>query len=154
MYTHAPNDYVCPICLGVRGIENERTLVRSQDIVYRDDQVMAFIASYFIGENPGHVIVVPLEHYENLYALPEEVGAQIFTVSKQMSLAMKKAYSCEGVMVLQNNEPASGQHAFHYHLHLFPRYENDDIFAHMGNKRETTLEERVLYAQKIRDALV
>ena len=154
MYNHAPTDYVCPICLGVQGIENEQTLIRQEDIVYTDEHVMAFIASYFIGKNSGHIIVVPRDHFENLYDLPDGLGAKIFAVSQRIALAMKKAYSCEGVMVLQNNEPASGQHAFHYHLHLFPRYENDDIFASMGNKRETALEERLSYAHKIKDALL
>ena len=62
---------------------------------------------------------------------------------------MKKAYGCEGVTVQQNNEPTGGQHAFHYHLHLFPRYENDNIHQHMSNKRTTTPKERSGFAKKI-----
>lgn len=152
MYNHAPSHYVCPICLGVQGIENEKTLIRQSDIVYKDESVMAFIASYFIGNNPGHLIVVPTAHYENLYDLPDEVGAHIFSIARKIAITMKKAYGCEGVMTLQNNEPASGQHAFHYHLHLFPRYANDELHTRMMTKRETTVEERLPYAEKIRNA--
>lgn len=149
MHNHAPSDYVCPICLGVQGVENDKTLIRASDIVYRDQLVMVFIASYFIGQNDGHLIVVPLEHYENLYDLPDEVGSHLFTVSRRFAKILKQAYNCDGVMILQNNEPASGQHAFHYHTHLFPRYENDNIFEHMNRKRETTSEERKPFAEKI-----
>jgi histidine triad (HIT) family protein len=153
MYTHAPTDYICPICLGVQGIENDKTLIRNSDIVYKDEQVMVFIASYFIGNNPGHLIVVPIAHFENMYDLPDAIGAHIFSTARKVAIAMKQAYQCEGVMTLQNNEPASGQHAFHYHLHLFPRYENDDIHTHMTKKRETNADERLPYAEKIRKYL-
>ncbi len=153
MYTHAPAEYICPICLGVQGIESEKTLIKKQDIVYKDEHVMVFVASYFIGNNPGHLIIVPLIHYENLYDLPGEIGSHIFAIARKMAIAMKEAYQCEGVMTLQNNEPASGQHAFHYHLHLFPRYTNDEIHTHMTSKRETTPEERLPYAQRIKKAL-
>jgi histidine triad (HIT) family protein len=153
MYNHAPKDYKCPICLGVAGIENEDTLIRQSDIVYRDDLAMVFIASYFIGSNSGHLIIVPTSHYENLYELPDEVGQHIFTLSKRMALVMKQAYACEGVTTQQNNEPAGGQHAFHYHLHLFPRYTGDNIYQHMGSKRTTDAEERLPFAEKIRQTL-
>ena len=137
----------------MQGIENDKTLIRATDIVFRDDQVMVFIASYFIGNSPGHLIVVPLEHFENFYDLPDNIGSHLFSVARKMAIAMKKAYTCEGVMVLQNNEPVSGQHAFHYHIHLFPRYINDEIHSHMTTKRETTVEERNPYAEKIRGIL-
>lgn len=154
MYNHAPADYICPICLGVQGIENDKTLIRTSDIVFRDDQVMVFVASYFIGNNPGHLIVVPLQHFENYYDLPDEVSSHLFSVGRKIAITMKRAYGCEGIMVLQNNEPASGQHAFHYHLHLFPRYSNDEIHTHMSSKRETTVEERLTYANKMKKALL
>lgn len=151
MYNHAPPDYICPICLGVQGTENDKTLIRQPDIVYRDEQVMVFIASYFIGQNSGHLIVVPTQHFENLYDLPDDIGAHLFSIARRAATVMRQAYNCQGVMTLQNNEPASGQHAFHYHLHLFPRYANDQIFEHMTSKRETTPDERLPFAQKIKN---
>lgn len=153
MYNHAPQNYVCPICLGVQGVENEQTLIRASDIIYQDQTVTVFIASYWIGKNSGHVIVVPNQHIEHLYDLPDELGAAIVATARRMAIAMKKAYVCDGITLQQNNEPAGGQHAFHYHLHLFPRYEGDDIYAHLKNKRETTVEERLPYAEKMRQAL-
>lgn len=65
------------------------------------------------------------------------------------AVIMRQAYGCEGVTVLQNNEPAGGQHLFHYHMHLFPRYENDALHAHMLEKRTATPEERMEYVEKI-----
>lgn len=77
----------------------------------------------------------------------------IFSVAKKYATKMKEAYGCDGVNMLQNNEPAAGQHAFHYHLHLFPRYEGDDIWKQMGNKRETTREERIEFVGRFKYAI-
>lgn len=153
IHNHVKENYICPICLGVSGVENDDTLIRKGDILYRDEKVMVFIASYFIGKNSGHLIVVPIQHYEHLYDLPDDVGAHIFRISRTMSVAMKEAYQCAGVTTQQNNEPAGGQHAFHYHLYLFPRYENDELYSYMGKKRQTTPEERAEYAAKMKGVL-
>jgi len=69
MYNHAATEYKCPICLGVKGIENADTLLKHTDLVVKDDLITAFINSFFIVNNTGHVIIVPNEHFENLYAL-------------------------------------------------------------------------------------
>jgi len=154
MYNHASPDYVCPICLGVSGAESEDTLLRLTDIVYIDEFVTAFINSFWIKNNPGHVIVVPNDHYENLYDLPNDLGSHIFAVAKKISIAMKKAYKCDGITTFQNNEPAGGQHAFHYHFHIFPRYTNDDLHANMMNKQLADPAKRKEYADKLRAKLL
>jgi histidine triad (HIT) family protein len=153
MFNHAPKDYKCPICLGIQGIENDDTLIRQTDIVYQDDLVTAYISSFFIGNNPGHIVIVPNKHFENLFDLSVEYASKIFEVSKKIAIALKNAYKCDGITTLQNNEPAGGQHAFHYHLHVFPRYENDELYKYMLEKQPTLAEERLLYADKIKKAL-
>lgn len=154
MYSHSPKDYDCPICLGIQGIENDKTLLKLQDIVYIDELVTAFINSFWIKNNPGHVIVVPNTHYENIYDLPDHLGAHIHKVAKQVAIAMKKAYGCDGITTLQNNEPAGGQHAFHYHFHIFPRYEGDNLHTNMMDKQLADPAKRIEYAEKLRSALV
>lgn len=151
MHNHAPANYSCPICFGVRGIENEHTLLKKDDLVYKDEFVSAFINSFWIGKNEGHVIVVPNDHFENLYDVPDEVGAHIFAVAKKIALALKETYHCHGVTLRQNNGPAGDQHAFHYHLHVFPRYDNDDFNRNMAEKsRLSDPEERRPYSQKLK----
>lgn len=153
MFNHAPEGYKCPICLGIQGIENEDTLIRKSDIVYKDDKITAFISSYFIGNNPGHIIISPNDHFENIYDLPESYNSKILRVAKKVALALKDAYKCDGITLLQNNEPEGGQHAFHYHLHIFPRYKNENLHKNMMAKKETTPEERLSYANKVKNRL-
>lgn len=150
MYNHTPKNYKCPICLAIKGIESVDTMMKQNDIVYRDDLVMAAINSKFVGNNPGHVIVVPLKHYENLYDLPEEEACRIMDVAKKIAVAIKNVRNCDGVMILQNNEPASGQHAFHYHMHIFPRFNDDNLHENMSNASVSSPEERRLFSEELK----
>jgi len=123
-------------------------------MIYHDELVSAFINSFWIGVNRGHVIVVTNEHFENLYMLPGYVGERIFTVSQKIAMAMKDAYNCSGISIRQNNEPAGDQHAFHYHMHVFPRYENDNFNQRMAEQSYLSNPiERLAYAQKIMRSL-
>ncbi len=154
MFNHAPKDYKCPICLGIQGVESEETLLKQADLVYKDDLVSVFVNSFWIGTVEGHLIVVPNEHYENVYELPDEVGHRVSEVIKKMSLALKEAYKCDGITSRQNNEPAGNQHAFHYHHHIFPRYEGDKFNENMTQK--SILSEpnkRVEYVEKLKAVL-
>lgn len=153
MYNHAPQNYKCPICIAIRGEENSDTLITQSDIIYKDDLVTAFISSFFVGKNPGHIIIVPNHHVENIYEISIDHASRIQAIMQKCALALKKAYGCDGISTLQNNEPAGNQHAFHYHFHVFPRYKNDDLFKNMLDKKLSTPKERKLYAEKIKAAL-
>lgn len=153
MHNHAPTDYFCPVCLGIKGEVSDKTLLLPQDIIYKDDICTTFINSFWFKNNPGHVIVVPNEHYENIYDLPDDLGAHIFSVAHEIAIKMREIYGCDGITLLQNNEPVGGQHAFHYHLHIFPRYEGDDLHKHMDNKQLADPVQRLIYANKLRASL-
>lgn len=152
MYNHAPKDYKCVLCLPAQGIESEDTMMKQADIFYKDDLVMAAVNSKFIETNPEHVIIFPIKHYENIYEMPDEVSARVAKVAKQIAIALKEIRKCEGITTQQNNEPASGQHAFHYHFHIFPRRAGDKLYS--GSPvRVSGPSERVPYANALRQYL-
>ena len=74
----------------------------------------------------GHALILPKEHYANVIALPEEVTAKAFILAKKMAAKMMEVLHCDGVNVVQNNGEAAGQTVFNFHIHLIPRYENDN----------------------------
>lgn len=151
MFNHAPEGYQCPICLAIKGVENEATMIKQADIIWRDEQIMVLLSSKFVGKHPGHVLVVPVEHYENIFDLPEDVGHRIFDVAKKVAVALKDVRKCEGVTTMQNNEPAGNQHAFHYHFHVFPRFEGDILHEEMGKSRVSEPEERGQYVVPLKE---
>lgn len=146
MYNHAPEDYTCPFCLISQRLDS--TLTKQQDVIYRNNFITAFIPSHFWENNKGHVIIIPNEHFENIYALPDELGAHIHRAARRVALALKECYQCEGISTRQHNEPGGNQDVWHYHLHIFPRYKGDDLY--LMCRRPTTPEERLPYAEKLR----
>ncbi|MEK7105407.1 MAG: HIT family protein [Patescibacteria group bacterium] len=150
MHNHAPADYHCPICLAIQGVENEHTWIKQTDIFHRDELVFGFISSKSLKGNEGHPIIVPLEHFENFYDLPAEYGHRIFEVGQKVAVALKEIRKCDGVTILQNNEPAGDQHAFHYHFHVFPRYSGDTFREQLGKPRVSDPSERVEHAAALR----
>ena len=152
--SRAPQNYVCPICVGLKGGPSDATLIKPSDTVYADDLVTVLINSFFVEGNDGHAIIVPNEHYENLYTLPPAVGHRVFEVAQKVALAMKQAYACDGITLRQNNEPAADQHAFHFHLHVFPRYDGDNYNGALpANKKLADPTVRAEFAQKLAAAL-
>ena len=129
MYTHAPPNYICPFCLVARQIKNENVYTVDGDIAYRTESITAMISSHQWANNHGHVIIIPNEHYENIYDLPIHFAAKIHEAAQKIALAMKAAYRCDGISTRQHNEPAGNQDVWHYHLHVFPRYHNDNLYT-------------------------
>jgi histidine triad (HIT) family protein len=150
MYNHAPENYICPLCQIAKG---EPTTIGSQEesVFYRDEFITAFIAGKWWRSNPGHVIVMPTSHIENLYDIPDDIGHKIFDLSKRIALALKETYKCDGVSTKQHNEPAGNQEVWHYHLHVLPRYEGDNHYINDKNTYWPTTEEKQPYADKLRD---
>ena len=73
----------------------------------------------------GHALVLPKEHYANLFELPEDVAAGAMKVAKKVAATMKEKLSCDGLNLIQNNGECAGQSVMHFHLHVIPRYRND-----------------------------
>ena len=79
-----------------------------------------------LGPAKGHALILPKEHYANLYEIDEEVAAKAFKLAKKMVTELTEVLGCDGYNVVQNNGEAAGQTVFHFHMHLIPRYKNDD----------------------------
>jgi histidine triad (HIT) family protein len=86
-----------------------------------------------------------------VYDISDNVLAKIHVFSKQLALAMKELYSCDGVSIRQHNEPAGYQEVWHYHLHVIPRYIDDNLYPNYPNKVRSDDTIRAEYAKKLRD---
>ena len=73
----------------------------------------------------GHTLILPKDHYDNIFSMPEDVVAKAFVLAKKTAARLKEATGCDGINVLQNNGLAAGQTVFHFHIHLIPRYDED-----------------------------
>jgi histidine triad (HIT) family protein len=101
-------------------------------IVYEDGNVLVFMDLH--PANVGHTLVVPREHWETIYDIPEKILADLFVVVKRVSIAVKKAVGAEGISILQFNERAAGQSVKHFHVHVIPRFRGDSISKSIGSR--------------------
>ena len=94
--------------------------------IYEDDKVLAILdlsqATF------GHTLVMPKAHYENIFDLEEETAKHLFSVVKKISNHYKEVLpNLKGINLLHNNGSKAGQTVMHYHMHILPRYEDDDL---------------------------
>lgn len=75
----------------------------------------------------GHALILPKEHYANLYELDDEVAAKVLPLAKKMITKLTDILGCDGYNLVQNNGEVAGQTVFHFHLHMIPRYKDDGV---------------------------
>lgn len=92
-------------------------------ICYEDSDALAFMDIQPV--NPGHVLVVPRRHFEQIEDVPAELAMHLFRVATKLAPAVKKASDAEGINVVVNSGSAAGQDEPHYHVHVIPRRQND-----------------------------
>lgn len=91
--------------------------------VYEDEQFRVILD--LSPATKGHALILTKQHYANIYEIDDAVLSDLILLAKRVAKAMKATLGCDGVNIVQNNEKASGQTVFHFHLHVIPRY-NDD----------------------------
>ena len=92
--------------------------------VYRDELVFAVMDVQPV--NPGHVLVVPIEHAAHLADMPEDTGGYMFRVAQRIAAAVRASgIRCEGINFFLADGEAAMQEIFHVHLHVFPRFAHD-----------------------------
>lgn len=75
----------------------------------------------------GHALIIPKEHYTNLYELDDELASKVLVLAKKMITKLTGLLGCDGYNIVQNNGEAAGQTVFHFHMHLIPRYKDDGV---------------------------
>ena len=122
-------------------------------IVYDDTNFTAFLD--INPANPGHILVIPKEHYEVLPQLPDALLNAYMKLLKILSAAVFEATNAQGSNIIQNNGVVAGQAVPHIHFHIIPRFENDGIKVDWTAKKVTekqleNIQQRIITtAQKV-----
>ena len=95
------------------------------EVLYENDHVIAVLDI-----NPihfGHALIVPKRHCKDFLDLPEETYHSILQAGKIVTQALVQSLNLEGYNLFSNNGTIAGQSVFHFHLHITPRYRDDNI---------------------------
>ena len=106
-------------CLFCRIVSGEIPAV----IVYEDKNTVAFLDHRPLF--PGHLLLVPREHFETLGDLPATQIEPLFTNAQLLSRAVESALEAEGSFVAMNNRVS--QSVPHLHVHVVPRRRKDGL---------------------------
>lgn len=82
----------------------------------------------------GHCLIIPREHFKDIYEIDADTAGKLFSLATEVARALKQELSCDGLNILQNNGAAAGQTVNHFHLHLIPRFEGDDVTVNWNPK--------------------
>lgn len=94
--------------------------------VYESENVLAFLD---ISQNTkGHTLVIPKKHVESIFDLDVETGKELFEAVIKTTNILKEKLGFKDVNLLNNNGPLAGQVVNHYHIHILPRYGNDECY--------------------------
>jgi len=133
------NMQTCVFCKIVKGeIDSAK--------IYEDNEVFAFLDI-----NPlslGHTLIIPKSHFENIFDINENILQKIIVVTKNISQKIKNNLNADGIRLSQFNGSVAGQEVMHFHLHVIPKYENDELSKNFKSK-EVNLEELKKIASKL-----
>ncbi|MDA1361120.1 HIT family protein [Glycomyces luteolus] len=146
--SHEPPGYHCPFCNLLAG--HSDGVANVEDIVHRDGHAAAFVSPRWWPNNRGHVLVVPTGHHENLYSIPADAYAAVGDLVREVAVAIRATYGCDGVSTRQHNEPSGNQDVWHLHVHVFPRYEGDRLYSSNPLPGWADAAERQVFAERLR----
>lgn len=94
--------------------------------VYEDKNVLAILD--LSQTTYGHTLVMPKKHVETFLDLDKETLNNVFSVAQDLAIKIKNKLGASGVNILNNSYPVAGQSVMHMHVHIIPRYSNQDDF--------------------------
>ena len=130
----------CIFCKIANGEIPSRTIYEDEDFRVIMDMAPA---------TKGHSLIMPKNHYKNIYEIADDTAAKVFPLAKKMAALMTDKLGADGFNIVQNNNEVAGQTVFHFHVHLIPRYNNDNQSLVMKPQEMTDAQ-----LDEIRDTIV
>lgn len=103
-------------------------------IIDEEDEIIVFISL------EGHPMIVTIDHIPDIHTLDEDNAVRIMKKSLKIARATKDALGCDGIKIVQSNGAAAGQIIFHYHMHIYPKWEDGRQIGTSDEVKQQTLE--------------
>ena len=100
--------------------------------LFENDETLAFMD--INPANEGHALVIPKEHAADVHAVSDSAITATIKTAKKIAAAIDKTLNPDGLNLLQCNGPAAAQSVFHFHMHVLPRQDGDELKLNWGLK--------------------
>jgi histidine triad (HIT) family protein len=98
--------------------------------LFENDETLAFMD--INPANEGHALVILKEHATDVYIVSDAAIVATVSTAKRIVVAIDKTLNPDGLNLLQCNGPAAAQSVFHFHMHVLPRREGDELKLNWG----------------------
>ena len=92
-------------------------------VVYEDESTLAFLD--IMPRAPGHTMVIPKRHCENILDLPDGEFLPLFRTVATVTRRIMEVLKPDGFTIGINHGEVSGQVVKHFHIHVIPRFKDD-----------------------------
>ena len=99
--------------------------------VYEDENTIAILD--LSQATKGHTLIIPKKHSSNLLDIDDTSYTNAMIVAKKVAAALEKTYDAKGFNLLNNCNSIAGQTVNHFHIHIIPRYNEDDLTIEFVN---------------------
>ena len=137
-------DQACIFCRINRGEIPSITIYENEEFRVMLDRFPA---------SKGHILILPKKHIENIYDLEPESAGRLFELATRFASIIKRTFGNEGLNIIQNNGKVAGQTVPHYHLHMIPRYKNDNMQMGWVCDEKVSVEQLEEYASQIKSEM-
>lgn len=134
----------CPFCEIVEG----RT---PAERVYETPEVLAFLP--LAPATEGHTLVIPKRHITDLWHADTDSLMPVMTASLLVAQALRRAFSPDGLNLINSTGHAATQTIFHLHVHLVPRWKEDRMADFWPESSPWSSEKRAAIAKAIRGSI-
>ena len=93
--------------------------------VYEDDDILAILD--ISQATVGHTLVMPKKHYANILEIPADTYTKVMLKAKEIAEKLDKKLKPKGINILNNCGEVAGQTVMHYHVHVLPRYNDEEL---------------------------
>jgi histidine triad (HIT) family protein len=116
--------------------------------IFENSKIKVIVDRY--PANKGHILIVPKQHIENIFDIDPAYAGRLFELAAKMATVVKNTFNCENINIVQNNGPLAGQTVNHFHIHIIPRFEGDNVNVSWP-QMEMTEEEFKAIAAELRE---
>ena len=93
--------------------------------VYEDEDILAILD--ISQATKGHTLVLPKKHFDNLLTIDNGVYLKVMEKAKMLAEKIVPNLGAKGANILNNCNEVAGQSVMHFHVHILPRYNKEEL---------------------------